>query len=192
MVRIKAIKDGYVPTSVTWNYRNGIPITPPTNYTLSLEPGTTNRRYRARSRRATDRRSDRVCPRSAAPSKRPEPEPIPDIWDYPNQTDENGRWHYDIMPAELSDVWIRLAHPDYASDTGYGSHAQANDAQLRDGTGVMVLKKGLPVSGIVRDAQGQSLAGAVVAQGADRWGSRYPDTETDREGRFRFRARRAG
>jgi hypothetical protein len=40
VVRVTARKDGYVPTRVTWNYRNGIPITPPTNYTLSLEPGT--------------------------------------------------------------------------------------------------------------------------------------------------------
>ena len=119
-------------------------------------------------------------------SQRPEPEPKPDIWDYPNRTDEKGRWHCDIAPAELTDVWIRLAHPDHASDTHYGSTPKPTMAQLRDGTGVMIMKKGLPVSGVVRDSGGKPLAGAIVAQGASRPGSYEPETETNHEGQFHF------
>ena len=104
------------------------------------------------------------------PSTRPDPEPHADIWDYPNKTDAQGRWHCDVVPAELADVWLRLEHPDYLSDTSYRSTDRPPMAQLREGTGVMIMKKGLPVAGIVRDAQGRPLCDATVAQGSNRSG----------------------
>jgi Carboxypeptidase regulatory-like domain len=50
----------------------------------------------------------------------------------------------------------------------------------------MIMKKGLRVSGVVRDARGLPLAGAVVAQGADRPGRTYAESTTDHEGHFVF------
>jgi beta-lactamase regulating signal transducer with metallopeptidase domain len=186
VVVVTVRKDGYVPTRVSWNYRNGIPITPPTNYRISLEPGT---RIGGLVKDSDGRPIAGATVYVLVPqpaSKRPEPEPIPYIWDHPSLTDENGHWHCDIIPAELSDVWIRLAHPDHVSDTGYGSTPKPTVRQLRDGTGVMIMKKGLPVSGVVRDARGQPLAGAVVAQGANRPGRTYAESTTDHEGHFVF------
>ena len=185
-VLITARTEGFVPTRVTWNHGRGIPITPPATYTLRLEPGTTiGGLVRDPEGRPIAGATVYVL-MPTQPSQRPEPEPRPDIWDYPNRTDAQGRWHCDIVPAVLADVWIRLEHPDYASDTGYGSTPKPTMDQLRHGTGVMVMKKGVAVSGVVRDSDGRSLPGASVAQGSDRWGSRYPDTTTDADGRFRF------
>ncbi len=185
-VLIQARKDGFVPTDVSWNYRRGIPITPPATYSLRLEPGTTiGGLVKDPEGRPINGATVYVLVPSQ-PSQRPEPEPRPNIWDYPNRTDAQGRWHCDIVPAELADVWIRLEHPDFASDISYGVTPKPTMAQLRDGTGVMVMKKGLTVSGIVRDSEGRPLPGATVAQGSDRWGTHYPDTKTDAEGQFRF------
>ncbi len=185
-VLIKVSKDGFVPTQVSWNYRGGMPITPPATYTLRLEPGTTigGLVHDPEGRPIAGATVYVLVP--TPPSTRPEPEPRADIWDYPNKTDAQGRWHCDVMPAELADVWIRLEHPDYLSDTSYGNTPKPPMANLRHGTGVMIMKKGLPVAGIVRDAQGRPVSEATVAQGADRWGTHYPETTTDREGRFRF------
>ena len=185
-VLIKARSDGFVPVDVSWNYRRGIPITPPASYTLRLEPGTTiGGLVRDPDGRPIHGATVYVLVPNQ-PSQRPEPEPRPDIWDYPNRTDAQGRWHCDIVPAVLADVWIRLEHPDYASDTSYGVTPKPTMDQLRDRTGVMVMKKGVAVSGIVRDSDGRPLPDATVAQGSDRWGSHYPETRTDVEGRFRF------
>jgi hypothetical protein len=185
-VLIKARADGFVPIQVTWNYRRGIPVTPPATYTLRLELGTTIGGF------VRDPEGRPIAGATVYvlvpmfPALQPEPEPKVDIWDYPSRTDSEGRWHCDIVPAEIDDVWIRLEHPDFVSDISYGVTPKLTLGPLRDGTGVMVMKKGLPVSGIVRDAHGQAIAGATVAQGGDRWGSHYPDTTTDAAGRFRF------
>lgn len=41
-------------------------------------------------------------------------------------------------------------------------------SKLRDMTGIMVMKKGLEVNGIVMDVNGKAIANALVAQGSDR------------------------
>jgi hypothetical protein len=59
-------------------------------------------------------------------------------------------------------------------------------------TGLMVMKQGFSVSGRVVDANDQPIEGASVAQGSDRFGSSYPSTRTDNEGRFEFKNARPG
>jgi thiol-disulfide isomerase/thioredoxin len=46
--------------------------------------------------------------------------------------------------------------------------------------------EGITLEGRVLSADGKPVAGAKVAQGADRFGSHYLDTKTDEAGRFRF------
>ena len=120
-------------------------------------------------------------------------EPHATLQDYPAKTDDHGRWHCDLMPNRFDDVWIRLAHPDYVSDDNYGLTPKPTQPQLRDQTGVMVMKKGVTVRGRVVDAASAlPIQGADVLVGGDRFGSRYPETKTDAEGRFEFRNRRPG
>ena len=179
-ISIKVSQDGFVPTNVSWNVRGGVPITPPATYTLRMEPGTTiGGRVRSPEGRPIAGATVYVLV-ARPPATRPEPEPVVDIWDHPNLTDADGRWHCDLVPTELAEVWIRLEHPGYVSDTSYNSTPRPSMAQLRDGTGVMVMKKGLSVAGVVRDTEGRPLSGAKVAQGADRWGSESRDHDRSR------------
>ena len=116
---IRVRKDGFVPTRVSWNYDGGVPITPPATYTLRLEPGTTigGLVQDPEGRPIASATVYVLVPQQ--PSTRPGPEPRPDIWDYPVHTDPQGRWRCNIVPAELADVWLRLEHSDYLSDTHY-------------------------------------------------------------------------
>ncbi len=99
-------------------------------------------------------------------------------------TDEQGRWRYDNAPRGAKDINFRLEHPDYISDPMFNSSSAPE--KLLDMTSVMVMKKGLSVVGTVLDTKGRPIRGAKVMQGHDRWGTNYPDTTTDAEGRFQF------
>jgi len=110
------------------------------------------------------------------------------------QTGKEGRWQFNMMPAEIDRDELRLflSHPDYLSDTlvpGYVPMPitpQPPMGRLRDRTAVMVMKKGSGVTGRVMDTNGLPIGGASVAQGSDRFGGGYPSTQTDGEGRFQF------
>jgi len=179
-IRITVRQDGFVPLNITWRptkVRTGVPD----NYTVRLEPGTSI--------------GGIIQDEDAKPIENvtvfllvPGGDEIERaaIWDHEVKTDAKGFWCCDIMPAKLDDIWIRLAHPDYIDDKMYGMTPKPPMEKLRDMTGVMVMKKGLTVSGVVYDAKSRPIEEAWVAQGSDRWGSHYPETETDAEGRFSF------
>jgi sugar lactone lactonase YvrE/peroxiredoxin len=114
------------------------------------------------------------------------------IRDYEVKTDANGLWRCDVIPAKLDEIWIRLAHPDFISDEMYGKTARPPIEQLRDMTGVIVMKKGISITGSVVDTNGAPIKGATVAQGSDRFGTEYPTTKTDEQGRFKFDSARPG
>ena len=107
-------------------------------------------------------------------------------------TDAKGCWQTPPLPDNLDRLVIRLAHPDYVSDPMYGSTAAPPIERLRDQTGIMILKRGVEVVGFVVDAEGKPISGAHVKQGRDRWGSEYPHTYTNEQGRFRFANSRLG
>jgi thiol-disulfide isomerase/thioredoxin/protocatechuate 3,4-dioxygenase beta subunit len=109
------------------------------------------------------------------------------VYRYPVKTDKDGRWVCKVTPAQLNAVWLRFVHPDYISDDTFGQTANnISIDQLRAGSLVSVMKKGITVEGKVVDKEGQPISGAVVYQGKDRFGSSYPDTKTDGEGIFKF------
>jgi peroxiredoxin len=107
-------------------------------------------------------------------------------------TDAVGFWRCDIIPGKVDDVWIRLSHPDYIDDEVYGTTKKPSMEKLRAMTGAMVMSRGVPVAGRVVNLSGQPIRAAKVAQGSDRFGSHYPSTETDANGRFEFRHTRPG
>lgn len=186
-----AKKDGFVPVYVEWRARGEAKLSIPGEHTLPLEKGTTIGGL------IRDDKGDPIAGATVfvlVPSNeaREPGKPRVNIWDHEAKTDAEGRWHCDVVPAKLDDVWLRLSHPDFASDTMYGTTPKPSLESLRDRSGVMVLKKGITVEGRVLSADGKPVAGAKVAQGSDRWGSHYPDTTTDEAGRFRFANSRAG
>ncbi|TWU40562.1 M56 family metallopeptidase [Novipirellula artificiosorum] len=113
--------------------------------------------------------------------------PQPYVYDYPVQTDAEGRWVCDVMPKQFSEVSLKLTHPDFISDSMFSETAgQVSIESLRDGTHRMVMKKGVTVAGKIVDSDGDPVEGAVVFQGSDRLGSDYPKTETNAAGEFAF------
>ena len=59
--------------------------------------------------------------------------------------------------------------------------------QIEDGTAVVVLKRGIAVTGTVTDPEGKPVANALVAQGDDRiGGSHFPTTRTDQQGHYQL------
>ncbi|MHC5539201.1 carboxypeptidase-like regulatory domain-containing protein, partial [Singulisphaera rosea] len=175
-------KDGFVPLSYSWSRREGGDDIPNT-VTLTMEAGTT---IGGLIRDAGGRPVRDATVLLLVPGDQVSRRQKTDIGDYPVKTDAEGRWRCDVMPSKLDDVWIRLSHPDFAVDTTYGATPKPSMAQLRDQTGVMVMKKGLVLEGQVLDLEGRPIGGASVAQGSDRWGTEYPDTITNAQGRFRF------
>jgi thiol-disulfide isomerase/thioredoxin len=186
-----AKKDGFVPVYVEWHGEAENRAVIPNEHTLALDKAT------AIGGLIQDEQGKPVAGATVfvlVPSNeaREPGKPRVSVWDYEAKTDAEGRWHCDVVPAKLDDVWLRLSHPDFASDTMYGTTPRPSLEKLRDRTGVMVLKKGIAVAGRVRSSDGKPIAGARVAQGADRWGSHYPDTKTNEQGEFHFANCRAG
>ena len=108
-------------------------------------------------------------------------------------TDRSGYWQCDQWPDDLSDIRIRLMHPDYISDR-WGNDVTVPDMEkLRQLADVYVLKPGLTVSGTVYDADGQPLEGVLVKEGDDWFPSNHgPGATTDANGVFYFKALKKG
>jgi len=179
-ISITASKEGFVPIRATWRPAEAR-IQIPDEYTLALEPGTS---IGGIIQDEDGKPIEGVNLYLLVPGGG-EIERV-SIWEHEERTDANGRWRCDIMPAKLDDIWIRLAHPDYISDEMYGKTPKPSIEKLRNMTGVMVMKKGLTVTGRVLDLDGQPIKAASVAQGSDRHGSHYPSTKSDSEGQFKF------
>lgn len=180
---IRANKSGFVPMRVAWPLNAAIP----SSYTLVLEPGTSI----GGIIQDEDGKPIEGVTVYLLVSSGGELRDV-SIRDQQQKTDAAGRWRCDTVPAKLDDVSIRLAHPDYVSDEMYGRTPKPPLAKLRDMTGVMVMKKGAVLTGRVLDTAGRPIAGASVAQGAMRLGTEYPNTRTDKEGRFQFQNARPG
>jgi len=76
-------------------------------------------------------------------------------------TDAQGRWQV-ALPADVDDVInVYLAHHDYISDKSSRKNKPPM-SRLRDGTSIMVMKKGLKVKGIVRSHDGKPIEDALI------------------------------
>lgn len=180
---VRASKQGLVPVQIAWRSRES-PIKIPADYTLAMDPGTSI---------GGILQDEQGKPIAGAvvhllvPSGGDNDIERVSIWDHPEKTDAEGRWRCDIVPAQLNEVAIRLEHPDYISDEMYGASARPSVESLRTLTGVVVMKKGVVVAGRVLDTDGRPIEGATVSQGSDRFGTSYPSTRTDKDGRFEFK-----
>lgn len=184
-VTIKARAEGFVPMAVDWNRpgAGAVAATLPRNLRLSMESGTT---IGSVVRDADGRPIAGAAVFLTVPAVADQGQPHIDIREESVRTDADGRWHYNAFPANQEEVWIRLQHPDYLSETRYGAAPRPTIAELRDQTGLLVMDKGLAVTGLVLDQRGQPLAGAVVSKNDDRLRVDVPETRTDAKGRFRF------
>ena len=105
-------------------------------------------------------------------------------------TDAEGRWTLDNVPQDITtSLSLRFKHPDYESDAT-GGHLQNQQGisleALRAQKATLVMKRGIPITGTVTGPDGKPVANALVAQGADRYGTEFPTTRTDKDGHYRF------
>lgn len=107
------------------------------------------------------------------------------------RTDAQGRWSLDNVPAgDDVKVSIKLSHPDYIDDKDWGSLQKeqlVTTQALRDQTAVIVMHRGVVVSGTVTGADGNPLPGALVIRG-DRpyWDEGSQEVRTDADGRYQL------
>ena len=105
-------------------------------------------------------------------------------------TDAEGRWTLDNVPQDITtSLSLRFKHPDYESDAT-GGHLQIKQGisleALRTQKATLVMKRGFPITGTVTGPDGKPVTNALVAQGADRYGTEFPTTRTDKDGHYRF------
>jgi hypothetical protein len=108
-------------------------------------------------------------------------------WQPELKTDAEGRWQYEGAPGNVDGLSVRLEHPDYLSDSMYGSiryrSGQAIES-LRDGSSLVVMKKGGRMGGRVVDGSGNPVPNAEVKMGRDRWGTHEPSVRTAADGTY--------
>jgi hypothetical protein len=80
---------------------------------------------------------------------------------------------------------LRVEHPDYVSDTA-GFQRQLSLRTARAMNGVLPMKSGVSVSGLVRDTKGNPVAGARVALAYSHHPEDFLGTRTDAAGRYIF------
>ena len=85
------------------------------------------------------------------------------------RTDAQGRWQLDLIPAgfDLGHLHFSFAHPGFVRwDDAINNLPILTPEQLRNRSGVVVLHKGLAVTGRVLDRDGRPIAGAEVRLGS--------------------------
>jgi beta-lactamase regulating signal transducer with metallopeptidase domain/protocatechuate 3,4-dioxygenase beta subunit len=99
------------------------------------------------------------------------------------KTDEHGRWHIDDAPANVSDVSVRVRHPDYRRDPG----ASGGGREWRT-----ILAQGATVKGRVVDGSGKPVKGAQVDTGPAWLQDERKPVATDELGEYTLRNCEAG
>ena len=107
------------------------------------------------------------------------------------RTDINGRWEFSpIQMPNVSDLTIRLDHPDYVAETS----ALPQSGKLADQTAEFLMVHGVQVTGTVTDQTGKAIRGAAVST-IHTWYVVNDDgtkVTADRDGHFAFPPQKPG
>lgn len=85
-------------------------------------------------------------------------------------SDASGRWSHRISAGQLHNVLFRLVHPEFASATlackisepNAQASAFASEQALLDCKAIVLMKRGIPLGGVVLDASGKPIEGAKI------------------------------
>jgi alkaline phosphatase len=78
------------------------------------------------------------------------------------KTDAAGKWHYDSVPASLSEVFAEINHPGFRPLRRALTRAEFGLERGRQPAAKIVMERGLTVAGKVTDEAGKPIAGALV------------------------------
>jgi RNA polymerase sigma factor (sigma-70 family) len=181
---VAARKDGLAPMKVHLRRSRAPELEIPRTYALAMGPATSI---------GGVVRDDLGKPIEGVSVALPETSPqdgvreVPDLDGVSARTDREGRWHIDVIPADLDfgDRQFTFSHPDFLSESD-SSRLQPNPTgeQLHSRSSVTVLFRGVSICGRVLDREGRPIAGASVGLGRRDWN---PKTKSDALGRFQFR-----
>ncbi len=101
------------------------------------------------------------------------------------RTEADGKWRYDAMHRELDELSMEITHPEYVSLDQWIRSAPYLKDKLRDFSVVMVMDRGITVSGFVYDHQGKPIEKALLMTGRSGFFSRV--ARTDQQGHFEFK-----
>lgn len=96
-------------------------------------------------------------------------------------TDGQGRWSSSMIPRSYDDIRVVLTHPDFAA-----TRAEVPVNTTKAASATLVIKRGVAVSGLVADVNGQPMEGASVRQIHNRQEPKLSST-TDALGRFELK-----
>jgi len=102
---------------------------------------------------------------------------------FQEKTDAQGRWRAANVPQEIDSLGFRVSHPDFAYGT-FAMPAQLRMDDLRAERAVMVLEKGVAITGRVTDVGGAPVPGARLLLGDVHYRPNW--TQTDALGQFEF------
>lgn len=195
ILRIWASRDGHVPLFAHWwpeHQANGFPI--PEEFTFRLAKGSVIGGV-VKNADGQPIAGAKVEVRHVGRADDMTERPVISTWlangDGGRVTDADGRWSLDNVPAdEEAQVRLKISHPDYIDDQSWGEMQQKQHVtmeQLRAKTAVVVMQRGINVTGMVTAADGKPVAGAVVVFG-DRpyFQEGSQEVRTDQGGGYRF------
>ena len=171
-------KPGYVGLFVHWNDRNHA-ISVPESHEARLEPGVPI------SGVVQDEAGKPIAQASvtpmAWPTKGEEPRYVYELGTA--KTDDQGRWHIDDAPANVSSLSLHVRHPDYLPRPGQSEGGR----EWRT-----ILSKAATVKGRVVDGSGKPVKGAQVDTGGSEHRDERTPVATDELGQYTLRGCEAG
>jgi hypothetical protein len=180
---IQVKMDGYVSRGIT--YRDE-PV--PTSYKFELERGTSIGGVVHDEQGNPIAGVDVVC---MLPGDSSAGRNRGDLWESAKgRSDEQGRWRCDGIEKDLKEVRIRVKHGDFVSELENDFTSKLPMEELRAMKGVIVMKKGLEVAGLVVDEAGKAIGNASVRVG-EPYGNSMK-VRADGDGRFVLKNSRPG
>jgi protocatechuate 3,4-dioxygenase beta subunit len=95
------------------------------------------------------------------------------------KTDDDGRWHFDSVPAAMNAVSVSIKHPQLMPATQNLTRADFGLEAGKQPTAKIELKPGIVITGHVTDEAGKPIAGARVF-------TREREAKTDADGAYRL------
>ncbi|MHC4638796.1 MAG: redoxin domain-containing protein [Planctomycetota bacterium] len=188
-VTVNINKQSFVPVRLTFgDYKSKTEL--PASYVVSLEPGTSVGGI-VKNELSEPIEGASVHLNLPGKNDKDEIEKVL-IRDYTATTDSMGRWQCNTIPTGLSEVMVKLAHPDYVDDERFNASVTPSVESLYAGTAAFIMKRGAAVAGSVLDSSLNPIQGAVVSLGFSTWGSDSPEAKTVDDGSFIFSHCREG
>ncbi len=200
-VDVGVLAAGYVQKFVSWYAFRGDPI--PSEYVLSLERGVSIGgwvRDEAGNPVAGAEISFQFAGVGDSDSREPQRERLGFLDDLvAAKSDASGRWSCAIVPPKYGDFSLKVKHAAFtvvgyntdADDHNYVNAQRLRMGDLWAGNAVLVLKRGLSLSGVVVDDQQNPVPGAAVELGFFS-GAPQPSAKTSVDGSFLFHNVQAG